>query len=185
MVDPILIRNLRKKVGKVSRNLIEEYDEKVIEFIFYSIITGVHSIDLALRFLEEMAGTSNAARKLIEYVNTIILTGGETGAEMYGTCRIRYIKDVLFGSLEIEDSQYLSEYVARDCEQVLSKIEIITGQVEESLSMILFFLFFVPIVLIQVVIIIGNPHLIVGVPLLQVLITVSLYAYVGKLSEVT
>jgi len=185
LVDPILIRKLRRKVGKISSDLIEEYDEKIIEFVFYSIITGIYSMNLALRFLEEMARTSSAARKLIKYVNTMILTGGEHEVGAYETYRIRYVKDVLFSSLQVENPQYLSEYVTRDCEQILSKIQIITSRVEESLSMILFFLFFVPIVSIQVVIIVGNPYLIVGVPLLQVLFTLSLHVYVDKLSEIT
>jgi len=185
LIDPILIGKLRKKVRRISGELIEEYDQKIIEFIFYSIITGVYSMDLALRFLEEMAETSNAARKLIEYINTMILTGGEYESIEYGTPRFRYISDVLFGSLLIEDPQYLSEYVARDCEHILDKIRIITSRMEESLSMILFFLFFLPIVSIQIIIIVGNFYLIIGLPILQVLFTLSLHVYIDKLATIT
>jgi len=180
-IDIRLIGILKQRIAITSYNIQANLEDKLIDFLLYSISIGTLSIRLALKVLGDLAKKSNRAWHLQQKIK-IIIKEQNTVTRTYEGLFMRFLR---FNDIAISDPRLTMKLTSKEIENFLSSIESMVDRFEELMALFLFALFFIPAIITQLALLTGNFQLVIILPLVGCLLSVYILSHLERLTKET
>ena len=177
-LDIKLVKRFKQEIMRLSSKIMGLLEKKLIDFLLYSISTNMLSMRLALNVLSDMAEISESANSLQKEVKNIIKSD-ETTSEVIE--KGFFTGFLCSTEVEVEDPEFIIKFTSEGIKGILEALERATDKFEEAMSFFLFVSFFIPVIIVQFVLLTGSLEIILVLPISGCVFTVYLLS-LGKIN---
>ncbi|MEX0567758.1 MAG: hypothetical protein Q6363_001175 [Candidatus Njordarchaeota archaeon] len=147
-----------------------KYESKIIEFLILSILKSTGSMQTVIKILDDMAKFSETAQRIITELNHMIVNNFFSKENNQLSSKILTLICQFDNYFHYYANRPHEIYV-RELEKFVLSMDSLSEKIEDDISILLFAIFFLPTVLVQVFIITYVSFILVGILIPQNLIS--------------